>query len=357
MRRISLLTFIFVSLAGCSEAEIEKEIAHENVESLQRGISDPKSPDWSNVPSDDVVIAEVNGVPLSKKTLERQMKEQPDVPVMALLDRMIEMETLAQIAAKEEHGLKGNVLAIRKRAMARAYLREVFETEVTPESYPIENVKEDYRLNKHVFWHDHDEIRAVQLMETCCDAGEGKGGCNTEEDLACFVEAAPRMARYEKELRERFKTTDRSPKAIKKLLADYRTEIDVANPNLRYEEIAKPIKFVVGMPHEWHKGRYDIFAREVVEELFIIDKLELSRPVQSSFGWHLLVKLEHHEARHWKEDDPRVTEEIRRRRFPYFQRETFRHQLTELKKRYSVEYNDGGLQILDDLSGAPQGQP
>jgi len=37
MRRISLLTFIFVSLAGCSEAEIEKEIAHENVESLQRG--------------------------------------------------------------------------------------------------------------------------------------------------------------------------------------------------------------------------------------------------------------------------------------------------------------------------------
>jgi hypothetical protein len=357
MRRISLLTFIFVSLAACPEAEIEKEIALENVESLQRGISDPKSPDWSNVPNDDVVIAEVNGVPLSKKNLEHQMKAQPGVSASSLLDRMIEMEALAQIAAKEEHGLTGNVLAIRKRAMARAYLREVFETEVTSESYPMENVKEDYRLNKHIFWHDHDEIRAVQLMETCCDAGEGKGGCTTAEDLACFVEAAPRMALYEQELRERFKTTVRTPKAIKKLLADYRTEIDRANPNLRYEEIAKPIKFVVGMPQEWHRGRYDIFAREVVEELFSIDNLELSRPVQSSFGWHILVKLEHHEARHWKEDDPRVAEEIRGRRFPYFQREVFKHRLTGLKSRYSVEYNDSGLQILDELSGAPQKQP
>jgi len=354
MRRLGTLCLILFTLTGCSEAEKEKEIAKENVAGLKQSLSDFQSEDWAHLPEGDAAIATVNGVPISRKTLEQHIVNQPEVAPRDLLERMIEMEVLAQNAAKTGQGLEKNTLKIRERAIARAYLRNIFEKEVTAESYPIENVKEDYRLNKHVFWHDHDEIRAVQLMETCCDAGEGKGGCETEEELACFAEAAPRIAEYEQEVRKRLAKVERTPEAIKKVLADYRSEIDTANPNLRYEDIRKPIRFVVGQSHEWHKGRYDVFAREVVEALFALDELELSSPVQSSFGWHLLVKLKHYPARHWKADDPRTIAEIRERRFPYFRKAAFKHRLRTLKKRYSLETNEEGLKILDNLTATAE---
>ena len=352
MKPITALFCTSLLLYGCTEEEPEKEIAKVNVSALKQGLNDFKSADWAHLPADDSAVATVNGIPISRKNLERQIAQQPSVPARELLDRMIEMEVLAQQAANAGHGLEKTTLKIREKAIARAYLRDVFEKDVTPESYPLTNVQEDYRLNKHIFWHDHDEIRAVQLMETCCDAGEGKGGCETEEELACFAEAAPRIAEYEHELRKRLAKVERTPEAIKKVMADYRSEIDTANPNLRYEDIRRPIRFVVGQSHEWHRGKYDVFAREVVEALFSLEELELSPPVQSSFGWHLLVKLKHYPARHWKDDDPRAIAEIRERRFPYYQKAVFKHRLKEIKQKYSLEYNEAGLQVLDQLTAS-----
>ena len=103
------------------------------------------------------MIARVNGVPLSKKSLERQIAERPNVPVRELLNRMIEMEVMAQKAAKDGYGLDKTILQVREKAVARAYLRDIFE-EVTPESIPEKMVKDQYHQVKHMFWHDHDEI-------------------------------------------------------------------------------------------------------------------------------------------------------------------------------------------------------
>ena len=288
MRQGTLHGLVCLVLMGCQEPEAPKEIAKQNVSSLKQGLADFSSSDWAHLPNEDTSVATVNGVPISRDNFEYQAATTPEESPRDVLNRLIELEVLAQQAAKDGFGVSTEVLKVREKAVARAYLRNIFEKEVTPKSYPIEQVKEDYRRNKHVFWHDHDEIRAVQLMETCCDARDGNEECVSEEDVACFAEAAGRMAEYEKELRERLAKVEKTPEAIKKVLADFRSEIDVANPNLRYEDITKPIRFVVGQSHEWHIGKYDVFAREVVEALFSVDELELSPPVQSSFGWHLL---------------------------------------------------------------------
>tara|TARA_B100000674_G_C37865224_1_gene926780 strand:+ start:360 stop:1427 length:1068 start_codon:yes stop_codon:yes gene_type:complete len=352
MKRFVLYLLVGWTLLACTPPEQEKEIVKKNVTGLKQGLTDFDSKEWANIPSDDSVIATVNGVPLSRKSLERQIAERPEIPVRELLNRMIEMEVMAQKAAQDGYGLDKTILKVREKAVARAYLRDIFEQEVTPESISEKMVKDQYQRVKHMFWHDHDEIRAVQLMETCCDAGEGKGGCETEEELACFAEAAPRIAEYEQELRKRLAEVERTPAAIKKVMADYRSEIDTANPNLRYEDIQKPIRFVVGQSHEWHRGKYDVFAREVVEALFSLDELELSSPVQSSFGWHLLVKLKHYPARHWTEDDPRTIAEIRERAFPYYRKGAFKRRLQEIKEKYSLEVNDRGLKVLDELTAS-----
>ena len=131
MKRVWTILVAGCVLLGCVEPEQSKEIVKQNVTGLKVGLTDFDSQEWANLPEDDSAIATVNGVPISRKNLERQIGEQPDTPVRELLDRMIEMEVLAQQAAQSGHGLNKTLLELRERAIARAYLRNIFEKEIT----------------------------------------------------------------------------------------------------------------------------------------------------------------------------------------------------------------------------------
>ena len=194
-------------------------------------IANYESEEWSATGPKDIVIARVNGAPITQSSLKTQIEAYPEVPVSELLNALIELEVLAQQAEKSDSSASSSAILARRQALVRSYLDDIFEKEVVPASYPMERVRKDYILNRKRYWFKADAWRAAHVHETCCDPKQNN--CDTREARDCFVESEARLFGVYEGLKKKIGDT-RDPAQVDKAFADYRSEIGDLNPNLRY---------------------------------------------------------------------------------------------------------------------------
>ena len=307
-------------------------------------ITSYESKEWSATGPKDKVVARVNGAAITQSTLKAQIEAYPEVPVSELLNALIEFEVLAQQAEKSDSSASAGAILARRQALVRSYLDDIFEKEVVPESYPMERVRKDYILNRKRYWFKADAWRAAHVHETCCDPKQNN--CDTKEARDCFMESEARLFGVYEGLKKKIGNT-RDPAQVDKAFADYRSEIGDLNPNLRYEKFSffyDPTK-----DHQWHFGKYSVYDEAVVRSVMAGEKGVIQKPVQSQFGWHVMVKLDHRPAMQKTADDPWVIADIRKRVFPRYQKYRFHKQVDDLYKRFEVQIDPTGIEALDAL--------
>lgn len=334
---------------SCTQETTATDEAIDRTTALGAAAKNFQSQDWASSLPEDITLATVNGVNITERSLQLHADTPPSRAKKELRTQLIAMEVLAQKAASLGYGLKTEVLQKRKKAVARAFLKEIFEKQVTPESIPQFELRKRYEQAKYIWWRAYDETRAIHIIETCCDARGDSQGCYTKEAQLCFSEGEARMKAYRVVLAERAAETPHTVAAFQDLLGTFRREIGASNPYLMYEELGA-IKYIPGMPYE-EQTQFTRFDPAVVEALYEVDTFELTPTVQSKFGWHLLVKIGFYGARQLGPGDPTVVREIQEKIFPSYQVLKFNQALSELKGRYQPVYDDAGLAILDGLLG------
>ena len=335
------ISLLLVWSAGCAE---EVPGPPPSVNRTAPQVTSFSSPEWSR-PNPKNAIAEVNGATVTSGMLRAQMKAYPNVQARPLLRALLEMEVLAQRAQQAGAGQSPSAVQARREALVRAYLDDVFEVEIVPEAYPMENVRKDYILNRSRYWFDSDAWLAAHLHETCCVPSQKN--CDTKEARQCFLDSEARLYGTYEVLTKRLKGKKLKPRQVATVLADYRTEIGDLNPNLRYEKFS--FYYDPKKAHKDHVGRHTVYDESVVRSVIAGKTGVIQEPVRSQFGWHIMVKIDHKPAQKKTVDDPEVIADLRKRVFPRFRKAMFRQRVSMLFKRFEVRLEPKGLAVLDAL--------
>ncbi len=300
------------------------------------------APTWAAVPEGDEVVARVGGAPVTRSQLERQLQTYPDATVDEALEALIDTEVLAQAALQAGDAVAQSAPVARawKQQLARAYLNDVFEREVTPESIPKEVVTQLYWRTRKDYDHA-DAWRMAHIAIACCDLSQQP--CDSPEDLACFEEAGRQIHLIYDELKPLVKPVEPDPEAVDRVLRAFREEQQERYPHMYYREV--PFFYDPNKPFAEQRG-YNVVAEAVARTTIEAPTGVLQPPVQSPFGWHIIVKLDHRTEQRLGPDDPYVVADIRRHAFPAWRRSAFARRMDAAKKRLKVVTYPARLDLL-----------
>ncbi len=337
---VGLVALVGAGAQGCA-GDQEEAVAPPPKVVLPR-VESFESPVWAAVPAGDEVVARVNGAPVTRSMLERQLRAYPDATVDEALGALVDTEVLAQAALRAGDAVAQRPAVARawKEQLARAYLNDVFEREVTPESIPREVVTKLYWRTRKDY--DHvDAWRMAHIAIACCDLKQQP--CDSPEDLACFEEAGRQIHLIYDELKPLVKPVEPDPEAVDRVLRAFREQEQERYPHMYYREV--PFFYDPNKSFEEQHG-YNVIAEAVARTTIEAPTGVLQPPVQSPFGWHIIVKLDHRPEQRLGPDDPFVVEDIRRHAFPAWRRSAFARRMDEAKKKLRVVTYPDRLDLL-----------
>ena len=151
---------------GCAGEETPTQV----VPPEHAQVSTAGAADWAKPAGpDDVVVATVQGVPITREMVLAVQEASPGLDARGALERLIDLEVLAQRARQLGLDEAVRVREARRQGLVQRFLRKGFEPEVTPETLPLEQAKELYYVPDVRKLYDHtDAWRMAHIFFTCC---------------------------------------------------------------------------------------------------------------------------------------------------------------------------------------------
>ena len=358
--RLSLLVFVAVFVGACSSPE---EVAPAVLDGLMTPdlSGGPAALAWSGKSShgaESKGVATVNGVTISWAEVQRAMTAHPELTSKDALDTLITTELLAQASVWGVHGAGGREVTPEtfrpwREALAQRYLREIFESETPAEAIPLEEIKRVYWVPSVRKKYDHtDAWQMAHLFFTCCDPKIET--CDTPEIITCFEDSGRTIQEVYAEVKSRTEPVEGSPQAVLDLMEAYRLEMEKELPQLAFRK--RPFYYDPNKPHDAQKG-FNLLAEAVARTVVDAPLAVVQEPVQSSFGWHVLVKTDHVPESRRGLDDAGVVSDIRQNLVPRFRRSQFARRVGELRARYAVNIRPESLRAIGGGGSGPSGKP
>jgi len=313
--------FLILLFSGCA-AEKKADF----VEFELPAVKDFDSTPWSGADSAGETAAVVNGAKIYASAVKRLKKANPEKSATEILDDLIDLELLAQEAFSRKYYPNGaEMIEAFKTALAQAYLEKRFEKDLTPESIDNEELKKLWANNnvKQLFNHpDWYSIRDMQWF--CCE--KGSPACESAEAGNCFLYGETAM----KEIHGWIKDM----KFENGKFAEYMESVKEKYPKVSLKEYS--FFYDRSRPADKQKG-YLIFDIPIYEAASRLGKGDLSAPVKSGYGWHILFARDYKPEERRTLDDQEVVAEIRKMFYEPFRKKEFMALIAELKKKYSAQ--------------------
>jgi hypothetical protein len=321
----------------------------------------PAASAWSGKPnagSASAQAATVNGVGIDLAEVKLVMAAHPELSAKAALDTLITTELLAQasvwgVGAGAGRDEPAERFRPWREALAQRYLRNIFESETHAEAIPFEEIKRVYWVPSVRKQYDHtDAWQMAHLFFTCCDPKVET--CDTPEIMACFEDAGRTIQEVYAEVKSRTESVEGSPEAVKDLMEAYRLEMENALPQLAFR--TRPFYYDPKKTHDAQKG-FNLLAEAVARTVVDAPLAVIQEPVQSPFGWHVLVQLDHVPESRRGLDDAGVVSDIRQNLMPRFRRSQFARRVGELRARYAVKIRPESLPAIGGGGSERVGEP
>lgn len=310
------------------------------------------SPEWTASAEDDRVIARVGGVPITERLLLAQREAHPDVPLEALLQRLIELEVVAQAANQQGYGDSPAAVEAWRDALVHAWLTR-FPQRYTPEDIPMERVE--------MWWKGSGKLRSqfnhadrwlsVHIVVTCCNP-KAEGDCELPEAINCFAESPAILQRVYDRLEPRVRDLASEPEEVATIAEAFVDEFKVEHPAVAFQRV--PFFYDPKKSYEEQRG-YALMAENYATTVIALTPGVLSKPFQTEFGWHIAVLLDHVPERRSDLSDPSVVAEIRENAYPRFQQISFGNEIVDLIERYDVQIREPALELLTGANAPKQG--
>jgi hypothetical protein len=307
---------------------------------------------WSAPEPNELIVATVNGQPITEGVIEALRAAQPELSVDQLIQRAVEVELLAQQSRASDPRISAAVNATWKQALARQLLKDVFEVRVGPDSLPIEQVRKLYNVPRVRKLYDHEDAwRMAHVFFTCCDPKVER--CDTDYVMRCFTESGEMIQSVYRELKHQAQDVEGNPDALVSVMEKYRADNEMRFMTHPFAFRTRPFYYDPETPHEEQSG-YNIIAEVVARTVIDGDLAVLQPPVQSAFGWHVIAKLDHIPERRLGPDDPFVISDIRANMLPSVREARFKGFLEGLRASGAPQVNFEPLALLNPRGiGAP----
>ena len=269
------------------------------------------SPEWAHVAEGDVVIARVNGVPVTERLLRLQMEAHPTVPVRELLDRLIEIEVVAQRAQADGFNARGAVAERWRQALSQSYLNRVFVVDNSPEKIlPDSDIAELYQRPQVKLMFSHPPIwGTLDFQIICCPSGS----CDSEESVECFARASEQVSDGYTALKAQVGGVEGDVGAMTDAL-------QALAPEAAKYGLSKAVElsyyYDCDKTQAEQVGKYDVVTEPVAKAACEAPLATLQAPVRSKFGYHILTKVKHVPAKNWGPDHPEVIKTVREKAYP-----------------------------------------
>ena len=323
---VGLAALLATSITACTgaEAPAPTELGARRV--APSAVLDFTTSPWVRPAEAGTVVARVGGAPIHLSTLQDALRDAPDQTGAQLLERLIDLEVLAQEAMRRGLQRAESVAGPWRQALAHRALTEVFEAEVRPEDLTLERARQIYRIPRVRKLYDHaDAWRMAHVFFSCCDAKIER--CDKPEVVQCFADAGTEIQTVYDQLMRATMATHGDPAAVADAMKTFRQDVAQRWPQLAYRE--RSFYYDPGKPHADQKG-YTVIAEAVSRGVIEAPLAVPQAPVQSPFGWHILVKLDHDPESRKGPDHPEVIADIRKNAFPELRKAKFRDLLTRL---------------------------
>jgi hypothetical protein len=252
------------------------------------------------------VVARVNSQPIFARDVRAQIKRSGQSP-KAALEALIRLELLAAEAARRGLRSDPRVVDQRRRQLATTLLYEVFGKTLDPKLIPQDLIARAYRMNKL----HYKRPALVRVKHVLCSPKAKKTPATIAGAKRC-IEAAHRLIKQ----------------AGGKMTPD---EFELLGKRLW--KIAEPASVRVESLRTPKRG-YTVAAFS--DAAFALKRPgDISPPVKTSFGWHIIYLLEHQPGRNLSlaEADP----EIRKKIYPEASRLLFDRWAKKLEQKHGVE--------------------
>jgi hypothetical protein len=345
MRRSVTATWlgVMMGLGACAEPG-EPQTASQSTVSGGDAVT-IGSPEWSQPAEGAVVLAHVGEVPITRDMVLRAKEASHGLDQRAALERLIDLEVLAQHGQREGLYRSARVRQGWRQSLVQRFLRGGFEPDVKPESLSVQKVQELYYVPDIRKLYDHaDAWRMAHVFFTCCDPKFES--CDQPEILQCFAESAETIQEVYSELKTMTAGLKGDVEKITAVMEAYRS--DNENRFLRHPFAYRTRAFYYDpkKPHDEQKG-YDIIAEGVARTVIAAQLGIVQEPIQSPFGWHVIVKLGHVPEDRRTADDPTVIADIRQNMLPKMREARFKGLLGKLAQDEGVEMYPAPLEHLN----------
>jgi len=252
----------------------------------------------------ETVVATVNGVPIEAERVASHARALGMGAREALGD-LIAFELLAAEASRRGYNKDPEVAETRAREMVRRFLQVAFEPTAQPENIPEADIRREYERNKRFF--NRPELRTVVTV-----LFPAKRGVASKEQVLQAQNAA-------KELADRWRAEQPKDAEAAKAVVDtyfgHLGGIRVDRFNTYEGAEAEPT---------WLKAALKLRTPH-----------EVSDPVRTRYGWHVIWLEEIHPAKNTPEEEALRT--IRREFHPVWQRTEFLRFVDKIQASSKVE--------------------
>lgn len=323
-----LVLFGILLAAGCSGEEgFRPPVPPSTIEELQAiqpaGYSLPREGVVSAPPEEDVdfLASLKTGVPRDE------------------LRKQVALRKLLAVKALEEEEEFGFELKLDyRRALAQALIKRKFEVEHTPDTVPLETWEEVFH-HPHVFpLFDHFDSYFVVDVQIICCRGDFEVCKNDRAFHVCMEEAQPWIEEAWEVLKSK-NITD--PEKLREVVHELAAS---SIPDLRMQEYSFQYNFA--LPHDKQRG-YKVVNENVARAARSAKLREVTKPVRSNHGWHILFVKEHLPERHWTFDDPRTMAELKSKYYEMVLHNDVLSYLTALLRKHSIEVHTEALREVN----------
>jgi hypothetical protein len=345
MKRLAAMALAMaLAITACAAPEGDRSTVarHAMVPDLGAGVGAPAWSGSKTSEDDATKVASVNGSPIGEAEIARLLAARPQWTARHALEALIETEVLAQTRLAGEAAQPSAVHRAWREAMAQRYVREVFEADNPASSIPLKEVQRIYWVPSVRKAYDHaDAWQMAHLFFTCCDPKIET--CDSPEIMACFADAGRTIQEVYAEVKSRSGAVEGDPDAVVAVMEAYRLEMENELPQLAFRK--RPFYYDPSKSHDEQKG-YNLLAEAVARTIAQAPLAVVQEPVQSPFGWHILVQVDHVPESRRGVDDAGVISDIRSNLLPRYRRSQFARHVKELRARYGVQMIQANLAEL-----------
>ena len=332
---------LVVLISACSEDVPPRQSA--GVELAP--ISSFADPAWTGSPSanartaDDTIIATVEGMPITRTMLERELALRGDgADPRAVLESIIEFELLARKAFDTGLYTKDVVGRPVAKALVRRLIHEEMNTSLGHEDIPAEAVEQAYGMARTRYQH-FEVFDVVDAQVLCCPA---------ENPDACYQDIFDNVEERRNHVADCFRTIEpmwetlRSKVQGAKTKEEFRLLVDSAfldlpppeakltfrlDPKLHEYDFQYDVE--TAYDPQFEVIRYQVFYKEIMDgakETWFGSGREtpaVSPVIRTPLGLHLLFIGDVRPRKNQPLSDPNVQAELRERLFPQFRSAKF----------------------------------